>query len=192
MRTLDEADGKPEGLTNLTARTRAIIAQKWTTLKVYFDYDDDYPHYVGLWTHTVWRKWVVVEFFTDICCKYHAEVVKARKEGVELVTSGVDCEYLGLAECILQLGRGGEKVIAIKDWERPGTKLTMDGKVLVVEDLEEDDHDDDQEEEEEETAQDRLECTKMDVDGETGVSPLVRAKVGGPANPNISLPLRHR
>lgn len=195
LRGLDEAPDKPEGLTHLISGTRAIIAQKWKTVLVYFEHDKDYPNYVRLWSHTVWKKWNVVDFLTGICCKYHAEVVKARKDGVELVTKKVDREYLALAGHIAELRTAGEKVITIKEWERPGTKLTMESRSLVVEDIEEDERenkDEDDEDDEDPPVRNRSECVKMDLDAEAEEYRLERVRSADCIASETSLPMRHR
>ena len=177
LRILDAAEGKPDGLNHLLNGTRTIIAQKWKTLLLYFDRDKDFPECARLWSHVEWRKWDVVEFLTAICCTYYLEVVKAEKENVDLCTKQLDQEFLALVEHILEAGKvgaEGERVIAVKEWERPGTKRTMETRTLIAEDVggevgeeEEDDEEDvggDGDREEFEEAS--LVRAEMDVDEE--------------------------
>ena len=72
---------------------------------------------------------------TGICEQYHAEVLKAEGEGVELRTQPLEEEFLSLVDAFLGLGSEGEEVVGIKEWERDGTMTTLKTKALFVEDL---------------------------------------------------------
>jgi hypothetical protein len=65
-------------------------------------------------------------------------VVRAEEEGGELVTEGVDEEFSSLLQCLLELGEDGESVVGIREWERAGTRTTLETRGLFVENLEED------------------------------------------------------
>lgn len=135
LRVLDKASDKTDGLAQLLHGTRSIIAQKWKILTVYLSYDKDYPDCERLWSKKEWRKWDVVELLTGLCWKYHQVLLKAKKDGAVLCTQTVDQEYLALVVQILELGVGEAKAIAIKDWERPGTKTTLESRSLLTEDV---------------------------------------------------------
>ena len=161
LRDVQEARDISDGLAKLVQGTRGIIGQKWKIFNLYFARDEDYPNCVRLWSKVEWRKWDVVEFLTAICCKYYKEVQQARSDDVVLCIQSVDEEYLALVIHILELGMGDERVIAIKEWERPGTKLTTESRSLLSVDLAEHDEDGDPEDETEVPAFDLMEVDEQ-------------------------------
>lgn len=60
--------------------------------------------------------------------------LQAERSGVRLVTKEVDEEFLSLLAALLELE--GEEVVGICDWERPGTRTTLEIEGLFGEDLE--------------------------------------------------------
>ena len=63
-------------------------------------------------------------------------MLNAEADGVVLLTQTVDEEFMALAMHVLELGVGEEKEIAVKEWERPGTKLRFESRTLMAEDVE--------------------------------------------------------
>ena len=117
----------------LVAGTRAILSQKWETLLIYFDKDTFCPRFDRPWSHTVWRRCDVIEHFTALAISYGSMCERAAAEGADLYTNAVDQEFAGLLNHIAGLGLEADgDVIAIKEWERPGTKLTLQSRQLFV------------------------------------------------------------
>jgi len=110
----------------LVAGTRAIMSQTWETLLIYFDEDTFCPRFDQPWSHTVWRRCDSVEHFTALAISYGSMCEQAAAEGAGLYTEAVDQEFAGLLNHIAELGLEADgDVIAIKEWKRPGTKLTL-------------------------------------------------------------------
>jgi hypothetical protein len=135
LRSIDTHFGNPSGLSSLVEGTRVLMTRSWKTFHLYFAFDAEFPDCERLWSRTEWRKWDLVEFLTRICEQYHSEVLRAEREGVELVTQRLDEEFLSLVEVLLSLGSEGEDVVGIKEWERNGTMKTLKTKVLSAEDV---------------------------------------------------------
>lgn len=84
IRQVDAAAGNTAGLQLLISDVRGLIAQKWETLVLYFQRDEDYPDCARLWSKTEWRKWDVVESLTSVVVEYGAACEAAAKEYVKL------------------------------------------------------------------------------------------------------------
>lgn len=126
---LDEAKHKTENLKLLIAGIRTIMTQKWKIFLLYFNEDCRVPNRDRPWSHTEWRKWDVIEFLTRIAVSYNDACDKAANDGAELCTTEVDKEFFALVNDLSDLGAATEeKVLVIKEWERLGTKWTMESE----------------------------------------------------------------
>ena len=135
LRLIEESFGLPSGLSHLIDDTKALMAQEWKTFVLYTEYDDHEPEDKKLWSNVQLGKWDLVKWFTMISCQYHAQIEQAGKVGVELDCTEIDDEFLGLLEVILGLEADENGVISIKEWERFGTKATLEVRELMSNDL---------------------------------------------------------
>lgn len=145
---IDEHVGLPDGLSNLVEGTRALIDKEWKTFILFTDLDDDELECRGRWSNIRRRKADLVEFFTMISEQYLDHVKEAAEQEGELDTSEIDEEFLSLLEDILNLEDDEEEkgAVWIMEWERPGTKATLEVEELacrVEEDEDEDELDED-------------------------------------------------
>lgn len=158
LRLIDEHVGLPDGLSNLVEGIRALMAKQWKTFILFTDHDDDHPEDRGWWSNIQWRKADLVEFFTMISGQYLDQVKEldqtmeldqveeAVEQAMELDTTEIDEEFLSLLEVILALEEDGEEkgAVWIKEWERPGTKATLEVEELMCRIEEKDDESDEE------------------------------------------------
>lgn len=170
LRLIDEHVGLPNGLSNLVEGTRALMTKEWKTFILFTDHDDDYPENRGWWSNVQWRKADLVEFFTKISGQYLDQIKECDRikqlertkeldqameldqieeeyeQGVELDTTEIDEEFLPLLEVILTLEEDLDEkgAVWIKEWERQGTKATLEVEELICRiEKEEDESDED-------------------------------------------------
>lgn len=139
-RKLDQIDSSPFKTANLKLLVdgiRDIMKQKWKILLVYFDEDTQFPWLERPWSHKECRRWDVVDLLTRTAVSYSEACKTAMRNGEVICTDRVDEEILGLISHLLELGKAEEEqgaTIAIKEWERPSTLLTMKSEGVVFSD----------------------------------------------------------